>query len=72
VSVVSFTEAYARRHGDQPQVLVTKKQLAAMYGYGTRWVDLRLAEGAPASTDRRGRRLFDPQEFDAWLKARAA
>ena len=53
------------RDEDKP---VSKKRLALMLGRSPRWVEYRVAEGMPASTDRRGRRIFAPSECREWLE----
>lgn len=46
---------------------LTKKQVAQVLGRSERWIELRVAEGMPAATDPRGRRIFDLSEVRAWL-----
>lgn len=48
---------------------LSKKRLALMLGRSTRWVELRVREGMP-STTQRGRRMFLASECRAWLKGR--
>lgn len=74
MTVVSFSDAYRARHGQEPTVLVTKARLAQMFGKSPRWVELRMADGAPWVWDgpQQYRKLFDPREFAEWLESRAA
>ena len=50
---------------------LSKKQLACVLGYSTRWVDLRVAEGMPWKPAS-GQKRFLLSEVEAWLQARAA
>ena len=49
---------------------LTKKALADHFGHTPRWVELRMREGMPVleQTDRRGRRLYDLDAIEAWLR----
>jgi hypothetical protein len=50
--------------------IVTKQQLADHLGRSTRWIELRVNEGMPSEhTDRRGRRMFNVADVEAWLAA---
>jgi phage terminase Nu1 subunit (DNA packaging protein) len=53
--------------------LVTKRQLAAMLGRSTRWVELRMREGLPVEPRRSSQESarFDIRAVEAWLEARA-
>jgi predicted DNA-binding transcriptional regulator AlpA len=53
-----------------PEPLLSKKQLAAHYGFSTRWVELRVNEGMPSALIG-GRRRFKLSEIDHWLKRRS-
>ncbi len=54
-------------------VLLTKKQLAAHLGRSQRWVELRVHDGMPveAGSDRYGRRRYDLQLVQQWLRHRS-
>jgi predicted DNA-binding transcriptional regulator AlpA len=56
------------RRGWEPWL--TKKQLAAHFGYSTRWVELRVREGMPSKLIG-GRRRFRLSEVEAWIEERA-
>ena len=57
------------RPGVEPWL--SKKQLAGHFGYSTRWIELRVAEGMPCW--RVGNRLrFRVSEVEPWLKERYA
>lgn len=45
---------------------LSKKQLAAHYGYSVRWVELRVVDGMPSHL-RGGHRKFLLSEVDPWL-----
>lgn len=48
--------------------LLTKRELAEVIGRSPRWIELRQHDGLPvASTDRHGRRLYDPRAVKVWL-----
>jgi predicted DNA-binding transcriptional regulator AlpA len=48
---------------------LTKKQLSAVLGFGTRWIEYRVRDGMPS---RRigGRCMFRLSEVEEWLKER--
>jgi hypothetical protein len=54
--------------------IVTKKQLAARLGRSERWVELKARdEGLPVfDTDRFGRRRYDAQAVESWLRGAKA
>lgn len=51
-----------------PEKTVTKAQLALLLGKSKRWIELRVREGMPASTDRKGHRIFRPSECRMWIR----
>jgi hypothetical protein len=55
------------RRGFEPWL--SKKQVAAHYGYSTRWVELRMRDGMPAHA-RWGQRRFLLSEIEAWFEGR--
>lgn len=59
---------FPRARADVP---LSKKQLAAMLGFTTRWLELRVAEGMPSWMER-GRRMFYVSDVNAWLEEREA
>jgi hypothetical protein len=58
---------FPRRLGFEPWL--AKKQVAAHYGYSTRWVELRIREGMP-SHFRGGQRRFLLSEIEDWFERR--
>jgi hypothetical protein len=46
---------------------VTKRQVAAHFGFSTRWVELRIRDGLPSRMFG-GRRRFRLSEVEAWLE----
>ena len=58
------------RFPSRGDVLLTKKQLAAHLGRSARWVELKVREGMPVeqATDRYGRRRYDLEAVEAWLR----
>jgi phage terminase Nu1 subunit (DNA packaging protein) len=52
-------------------ILLTKKQLAAHLCRSERWIELKVRDGMPVeqNTDRHGRRRYDLQQVERWLKA---
>jgi hypothetical protein len=59
--------AFPQRAGFEPWL--SKKQLAAHYGYSVRWVELRVRDGMPSH--RRGGQLrFLLSEVEAWFEGR--
>lgn len=58
---------FPRRHGFEPWM--SKRQVAAHYGYSTRWVELRVREGMP-SHSRGGQRRFLLSEIEDWFEGR--
>lgn len=57
------------RSGARYEPELTKQQIAAHFGFSTRWVDLRCAEGMPYKP-RGGRRRFLLSEVTRWLDQR--
>lgn len=58
------------RPGSEPWL--SKRQLAAYFGFSTRWVELRVREGMPSEVIG-GRRRFRVSECEEWLlKGRSA
>lgn len=55
---------FPSRPGFEP--LLTKRQVAAHYGFTTRWVELRMADGMPSELIS-SRRRFRLSEVEAWL-----
>ena len=55
-------------------ILLTKKQLAAHLCRSERWIELKVRDGMPVeqNTDRHGRRRYDLQQVESWLKAGSA
>jgi phage terminase Nu1 subunit (DNA packaging protein) len=55
-------------------ILLTKKQLAAHLCRSERWIELKVRDGMPVeqNTDRHGRRRYDVQQVERWLKERPA
>ena len=53
--------------GRRDEPLITKKALARKLGRSERWIEQRVAEGMPASTDKRGRRIFLFANVQTWL-----
>lgn len=51
-------------------ILLTKKQLAAHLRRSERWIELKVRDGMPVEqqVDRLGRRRYDLQEVEQWLK----
>lgn len=50
--------------------LISKQQLAAHLGRSPRWIEMRVAAGMPSENlDRYGRRMFNLQAVEAWLRA---
>jgi hypothetical protein len=49
----------------KPRATLSKRQLARFLGRSTRWIELRTAEGWPASRDRNGERRYVLAE---WLE----
>jgi hypothetical protein len=47
---------------------LSKKALAAHYGYSVRWVELRMADGMPSHW-RGGQKRFLLSEVEPWLEA---
>jgi hypothetical protein len=47
---------------------LSKTQLATMLGYSRRWVELKVAQGAPSKKLRNGQRRYRYSEFMAWLE----
>jgi len=62
VTVVQFPQ-----HRIVREQRLTKRRLALHYGRSVRWVELRLAEGAPSLLID-GRREITLAEFDRWLR----
>jgi hypothetical protein len=61
---------FPRRPGPEPWV--SKRQVAAHFGFSTRWVEMRVREGMPSQVIG-GRRRFLVSECEAWLlKGRSA
>ncbi len=58
---------FPRRAGFEPWL--SKKQVAAHYGYSTRWVELRMRDGMPSHV-RGGHRKFVLSEIEAWFEGR--
>lgn len=54
-----------------PEPWRTKEQIADYYGYTTRWVDLKVAEGMPMRIVG-GRRRFRISLTDEWLEKKRA
>jgi hypothetical protein len=54
------------RAGAEPWL--SKKQLAGHYGYGVRWVELRVADGMPSPWGG-GQRRFLLSGVDPWIEA---
>lgn len=52
--------------GRTTEAPLSKKRLALLLGYSTRWVELRVKEGMP-STVKGNRRIFIASECRAWL-----
>jgi hypothetical protein len=55
------------RRGFEPWL--SKRQVAAHYGYSTRWVELRMREGMPSHV-RGGQRRFLLSEVETWFEGR--
>jgi phage terminase Nu1 subunit (DNA packaging protein) len=51
------------------ELVVTKKQLAALLGRSVRWIEQKQAEGMPVRdlTDRMGRRTYVVGDVEKWL-----
>ena len=51
-------------------ILLTKKQLAAHLCRSERWIELKVRDGMPVEqdTDRHGRRRYDLQQVERWLR----
>ena len=58
---------FPQRRGFEPWL--SKRQVAAHYGYSTRWVELRVRDGMP-SHQRGGQRRFLLSEVEAWFEGR--
>lgn len=67
VSARATVVPFPRRRGFEPWL--TKKQVAAHYGYSTRWVELRVRDGMP-SHPRGGQRRFVLSEIEDWFERR--
>ena len=50
---------------------LSKTQLAHTLGYSRRWVELKVAEGAPSIKLQNGHRRFRLSEFMEWLEEAA-
>jgi excisionase family DNA binding protein len=50
---------------------LTKRQVAAHFGFSTRWVELRIRDGLPSQM-MGGRRRFRLSEVEGWLEKRSA
>jgi hypothetical protein len=61
--------AFPRRHSEETEPLLSKKQLAAYYGYSARWIELRVREGMPSEWIG-GQRRFRLSLTDQWLRER--
>jgi hypothetical protein len=57
------------RLGSEPWV--SKRQIAAHFGFSTRWVELRVREGMPSQLFG-GHRRFRVSECEAWVLERGA
>jgi hypothetical protein len=57
------------RPGSEPWL--SKRQIAAHFGFSTRWVELRVREGMPSEVFS-GRRRFRVTECEQWLLERGA
>ena len=55
---------FRHRPGSEPWL--SKRQLAAYFGFSTRWVELRVREGMPSEVIS-GRRRFRVSECEEWL-----
>lgn len=67
---MSVTSLTARRlERDSDEAWLSKRDLARAFGFSTRWVDRRVAEGMPCA--RFGARLrFQRGPCEAWLRDR--
>lgn len=57
-----------RRTSYEP--LLSKTQLARTLGYSRRWIELKVAEGAPSIKLSNGHRRYRLSEFMAWVEER--
>lgn len=55
--------------GRTTEAPLSKKRLALLLGYSTRWLELRVREGCPSQM-KGGRRMFIESEVRAWLDQR--
>jgi hypothetical protein len=61
---------FRRRPGSEPWL--SRRQVAAYFGFSTRWVELRVREGMPSEVIG-GRRRFRASDCEEWLlKGRSA
>lgn len=58
-----------RRAGSEPWL--SKRQIAAHFGFSIRWVELRVHEGMPSQMIG-GRRRFRVSECETWIFERGA
>lgn len=65
------TNQNSHRALPQREPYVTKRYVAAFYGFTPRWVELRVVEGMPCHRFG-GRVRFLMSEVDAWLTSAAA
>jgi len=68
--VIGRVIAFPRRPGSEPWL--SKRQIAAHFGFSTRWVEMRVREGLPSQMIG-GHRRFLASECEEWLlKGRSA